>query len=189
MPDHRVAHTVGHGRTREDHVDTCTVPIEGRTLPVRLQRRAQVIMGDVISVRHETMPDTFRSSKISISVCLACSCPTKLAGFHVTMTNADDLLFQRQEDPKSDKSLGQGFVALVVLKTNEAAMHDDFTPIDTHCWGLYPAYWYTKPRQLLEFITCKPIGVRVHHVRIHKAQAENARTLNQTPAHVCLRGA
>ena len=38
---------------------------------------------------------------------------------HCTMTNADDLLFQRQEDPKSDYSLGQGFVALVVLTTKE----------------------------------------------------------------------
>ena len=40
---------------------------------------------------------------------------------------ADELLLaERQKDPKSDRSLDQGIVALVVLNTKLDVMHDDF---------------------------------------------------------------
>ena len=41
-------------------------------------RNEKAIMGDVIRARHEMKPDTFKSTKIPISACLACSCSTKL---------------------------------------------------------------------------------------------------------------
>ena len=41
-------------------------------------RNEKAIMGDVIRARHEIKPDTFKSSKIPISACLACSCSTKI---------------------------------------------------------------------------------------------------------------
>ena len=45
------------------------------------------------------------------------------------------LLAQRQQDPKSEHSLDQGVVPRVLLNTKEDAMHDDFTPLDTHGWA------------------------------------------------------
>ena len=43
-------------------------------------------------------------------------------------------LSSQQAHPNLIIVLDQGFVALVVLNIKEAEMHDDFTPIDTHCW-------------------------------------------------------
>ena len=37
-----------------------------------------------------------------------------------------------------------GVVALVVLLTKEAALHDDFTPLDTHCWAYTQCTGNTK---------------------------------------------
>ena len=113
--------------------------------------------------------------------------------------------FKKQEDPKSFHSLCQGFVALVVLvgPIPSVLIHKTYSLSSQRAHPnriivLDP----TQSRQLLEFTTCEPVDVRVHHIRTNRcsssplaeqsmleiatyepieAQAEDAQTVTKHP--------
>ena len=66
-----------------------------------------------------------------------------------------DRLSSRRAHPDQLLVLDQAFVALVVLNTREAAMLDDSTPIDTHCWA-YNLSTGTQKSQVIKSQTQSP---------------------------------
>ena len=117
---------------------------------------------------------------------------------YCTITNADDLLFQREEDPII--VWDNGSLRSSCSQPKRPTMHDDLTPIETHCWAHAQ---YTGTRNLKVVTVLDPTQsrhIRVHHMRTNRcltspqakqplleftryepseAQAENAQTLNK----------